>query len=1203
MNIQVSKSRYSAGKLWLAACLLLLSSYGFAQSNITHAEYYLDNDPGIGNGTPITITTPGTNLQNLSVTFNVSALKNGSHFFGTRARTADGVWGMNHYWILFKPYDVVLTPGAITNITRVEYFVDNDPGIGNGIAATISTPGTNLTDLTFSIDPNPLAPGLHTVGSRAMTADGKWSKTNYWMFQKPRTNLQGSTAPSVTNVEYYIDNDPGIGKATPISISPSISVNDINASIGINDKAAGTHLIGIRAKDANGSWSLTNHLLFVKPLPTINATTAPNITSLEYFIDYDPGFGKGTPISISPGTSIPDATFNVDVSDLIGGTHFITVRARDANGSWSLVNSWEFTKPGTPPTLTTVVTTSALCAGSNLNVGYLLSDPVAFKPNNKYVVQLSQYNGTFENPVEIGSINATNTSGTISCVIPANAVEGSSYRVRVISTNQTILGSNNGSNIMIYALPKVPAVTRPAADSTVCAGNELKLIANSNTYNPQWLLNGQPIPGATSHSYTVPSATTAHAGAYSLRLTNATTCHVYSPVINIAINSIVPDVPTVSPSGNIGICLGNSMQLTSTAASNNQWYKDGNPINGATGQQYAASTAGTYTVRVSNTTGCTTSSTTSAVVTLGVAVPKPTVTPNGPTTFCQNLNVSLASSSFSNNQWYRNGVAISGATAQSYSATQSGYYKVIVAGGGCEAISDSILVTVNPNLNPSVSMTAGNNVPVGTPITFTATAVNGGSAPIYTFKVNNNTVQTGASNTWTSSTLVQGDVVSCTMTSNAVCATSVNVNSNSITVNVIAPVSFSGRISHPTGLLIPTPKVRLSGGMTDSTIADDFGNYNFTLFQQRNYTVAPTKNNDFIKSKGVNVLDVLQMQSHILGTTLLNSPYKIIAADVNTDNSVNIFDILAVKRLILGMDTSFAGNKLWAFVDSTQTFANPSNPFPYQSSKSYTFLTTTQTKQSFYGMKLGDVNFDWTPTAGQNRTNQGGDLQIYYDTVYADQGETARLKVRVRNFNELLGMQFTIGFNKGVFDFAGIENKQIAIEHGLAHIKNGAVTFIWADASNMPKTMADGSVLFELLLHKNRSAVKEDIRIENGYTPAFVFGADYEPSSVEKKEGAILEKKAVAPPAISTLETMDVKPNPSNGLINVAINSTVVKKITLSVSDELGRVIFQQPVELSVGLNNLQLNLREKGAVSAGIYYLNATGLDVKVKKLVIINQ
>ncbi len=127
-----------------------------------------------------------------------------------------------------------------------------------------------------------------------------------------------------------------------------------------------------------------------------------------------------------------------------------------------------------------------------------------------------------------------------------------------------------------------------------------------------------------------------------------------------------------------------------------------------------------------------------------------------------------------------------------------------------------------------------------------------------------------------------------------------------------------------------------------------------------------SKNNDINKTNGITTLDMALIQSHILGKNKLNSPYKLIAADVNGDGKVTTLDIVYLKRLILGLDTTFTktstGEKrLWAFIDSSYQFPDTTNPFPFKDSIIYTGLSTNKTNQTFIGVKLGDVNWDWNP--------------------------------------------------------------------------------------------------------------------------------------------------------------------------------------------------------------------------------------------------
>src|SRR6185436_1018018 len=99
------------------------------------------------------------------------------------------------------------------------------------------------------------------------------------------------------------------------------------------------------------------------------------------------------------------------------------------------------------------------------------------------------------------------------------------------------------------------------------------------------------------------------------------------------------------------------------------------------------------------------------------------------------------------------------------------------------ATSNQIDITT-ASVTPTVSIAADQN-PVcnGTTVTFTATPTDVGTAPSYQWQVNGANVGTN-SDTYSSSTLVDGDVVSVIMTSNANCVTTATANSNQVVMNI-----------------------------------------------------------------------------------------------------------------------------------------------------------------------------------------------------------------------------------------------------------------------------------------------------------------------------------------------------------------------------------------------------------------------------------
>ncbi|MCW5920778.1 MAG: hypothetical protein KIS77_00395 [Saprospiraceae bacterium] len=108
------------------------------------------------------------------------------------------------------------------------------------------------------------------------------------------------------------------------------------------------------------------------------------------------------------------------------------------------------------------------------------------------------------------------------------------------------------------------------------------------------------------------------------------------------------------------------------------------------------------------------------------------------------------------------------------------------------ATSNTITMTVNATVTPSVSITAnpGNTICSGTSVTFTAIPTNGGATPSYQWKKNGLDVGTN-SNTYTDAGLANGDQISVVLTSSAPCANPLTATSNTITMTVNATVTPS----------------------------------------------------------------------------------------------------------------------------------------------------------------------------------------------------------------------------------------------------------------------------------------------------------------------------------------------------------------------------------------------------------------------------
>jgi hypothetical protein len=161
-------------------------------------------------------------------------------------------------------------------------------------------------------------------------------------------------------------------------------------------------------------------------------------------------------------------------------------------------------------------------------------------------------------------------------------------------------------------------------------------------------------------------------------------------------------------------------------------------------------------------------------------------------------------------QWKKNGTNITGATSVTYKSSALVNTNIITCvmtsnlSGvtGSPATSNSITMIVNTNVTASVKIAASpsGTIKSGTSVKFTATAINGGTAPTYQWKKNGTAISGATSSTYTTSTLANGNIITCVMTSNAPCETGSPATSNSITMKVTASSSANTIVEETTGI-------------------------------------------------------------------------------------------------------------------------------------------------------------------------------------------------------------------------------------------------------------------------------------------------------------------------------------------------------------------------------------------------------------------
>jgi len=408
-------------------------------------------------------------------------------------------------------------------------------------------------------------------------------------------------------------------------------------------------------------------------------------------------------------------------------------------------------------------------------------------------------------------------------------------------------------------------------------------------------------------------------------------------------------------------------------------------------------------------------------------------------------------------------------------------------------------------------------------------------------------------------------------------------------VNQLCAVTISGRLITPLNQGVSLGTVGVTGTETKSTLSDASGRYTLPV-RPGNYTLTPSKNNEKNKLNGVSTLDIALIQSHILNNVLLNSPYKVIAADADGSNAVTTADIVYLRRMILGIDTSLPGNRTWAFVDSAQTFANPVMPFPYISSKTYTNLSAS-VNQTFRAIKLGDVNWDRNPTVGQALNMDT--LRLYTEAVEEANGAVI-VRVKSREMRDVMGFQFTLKWTPGEMEYLGIGTNPLGVSFGEQSAGEGYLSLSWNDPEARGMTMRSDDLLFELRFAPGRLPGKKQLLAGSWKIVEEIFDRLYAPmyllidTAESKKQQPLVES------------WFRVYPNPAGSYVHVQWTAVQPGEGYVRILDASGRTILEQKVEVKQGLNTQRLAL-EGRPFRQGTYFIQLdSGGKLTISRLVI---
>jgi len=222
------------------------------------------------------------------------------------------------------------------------------------------------------------------------------------------------------------------------------------------------------------------------------------------------------------------------------------------------------------------------------------------------------------------------------------------------------------------------------------------------------------------------------------------------------------------------------------------------------------------------------------------------------------------------------------------------------------------------------------------------------------------------------------------------------------------------------------------------------------------YDIDPFKDTDAMN--GVSTLDLVLIQKHIIQLESLNSPYKMIAADVNHDESISAIDLIELRKLILGITLDFQNNESWRFVDRDYQFVNPASPLDELFPENYAITNLNSDMQiDFVAVKVGDVNNSVIANANDSSSENRSDKSLSTQNIAQGQLTTSWDKSSAQEIEkdeELFTLNFIATANGSL---NGIISSNSEITKAEAYNASNEVM----DLKMQVRTATDGYVLYQ----------------------------------------------------------------------------------------------------------------------------------------------
>ena len=352
------------------------------------------------------------------------------------------------------------------------------------------------------------------------------------------------------------------------------------------------------------------------------------------------------------------------------------------------------------------------------------------------------------------------------------------------------------------------------------------------------------------------------------------------------------------------------------------------------------------------------------------------------------------------------------------------------------------------------------------------------------------------------------------------------------------------------------------------------GSFLFELPEKNSYHISGHRSSHPLD--GISTLDIVLIQSHILGIQPLENPWSRIAADVNSDSNINVLDLQILRSHLLGNLHPTQHFPQWKVIPESTLDGEREVP-EYQTELETPPLEGDVDELVFRAVKMGDVNVSHRTPFSERSSGEEPTVEISLTDQHFEKGQLVKIVFKTEEVKNLLGLQASFNFDPDALEFYRYGSPTLPVQDhhfGFAELEDGSIYLSWNEANGLKVDPQDEWLELEFIARTDGTTSNHFFPGKGDFSnEIYSNNRNYRMEYIFKTSG-MTEQKSFAGAAY---------PNPFNNHAVIPLSLPSSTYVELSIKDTGGKLVHTQRAYYDRGKHLLEIT--KENFRGGGVYF------------------